>query len=366
MVPQIFVPEELQSNSEWWWHGALAFTPDGEEFYLDIYVPLNNTGTQIRFMEMINNVWTSPQPPSFAGSTQDASPSFTENGNKVFFISNRPNGSSYGVWTSTRTQNGWSTPTPVNIPYNPSLGNGWRVSAASDETLYLQMVDNTTNTDFDIYEVKHINGVYSAPERLNENINSSYMDLNAFIDPEENYIIFASARPGGFGSTDLYISSRETDGSWKVAINMGEPVNSSASENSPFVSADGLYLFFNSDRIQQYDRNPYWVDAQVLYNLITDVDDENTEGPLTFQLYQNYPNPFNPSTTIKYTIESQCALSLRIYNVLGNEIKILVNEEKPIGNYEIEFDASSLSSGVYFYKLQAGSFVETKKMVLVK
>ena len=86
---------------------------------------------------------------------------------------------------------------------------------------------------------------------------------------------------------------------------------------------------------------------------------------MTFQLYQNYPNPFNPSTTIKYTIESQCALSLRIYNVLGNEITILVNEEKPIGNYEIEFDASSLSSGVYFYKLQAGSFVETKKMVLV-
>ena len=366
MVPQMFVPEELQSNSEWFWHGALAFTPDGEEFYLDIYVPVNNTAIQIRFMEMINNVWTSPQTPSFTSSFHDASPSFTENGNKVFFISDRPNGSSYGVWTSTRTQNGWSTPTPVNIPYNPSLSNGWRVSAASDETLYLQMVDNTTNTDFDIYEVKHINGVYSAPERLDDNINSSYKDLGAFIDPEENYIIFASARPGGYGVTDLYISSKDTDGSWKAAINMGESVNSSASEGSPFVSADCLYLFFNSDRIQQYDRNPYWVDAQVLYNLITNVDDENIEVPLTSQLYQNYPNPFNTSTTIKYTIKLQCVQSLKIYNVLGNEIATLVNEEKPIGNYEIEFDASSLSSGVYFCKLQAGSYVETKKMVLMK
>jgi hypothetical protein len=129
MVPQMFVPEDLRSNSEWWWHGALAFTPDGEEFYLDIYVPANNTGIQIRFMEMINNVWTLPQPPSFTSSAMDASPSFTDGGNKVFFISARPNGAAYGVWTSTRNQNGWSAPVPVNIPYNSSLGNGWRVSA---------------------------------------------------------------------------------------------------------------------------------------------------------------------------------------------------------------------------------------------
>ena len=368
MVPQIFVPAELQSNSEWWWHGALAFTPDGEEFYLDIYVPLNNTGTQIRFMEMINNVWTSPQPSSFAGSTQDASPSFTENGNKVFFVSNRPNGSSYGVWTSTRTQNGWSTPTPVNIPYNPSLSNGWRISAASDETLYLQMVDNTTNTDFDIYELKHINGVYSAPERLDENINSSYMDLNAFIDPEENYIIFASARPGGFGSTDLYVSSKETDGSWKAAINMGEPVNSSASENSPFVSADGLYLFFNSDRIQQYVRNPYWVDAQVIYNLVSDSNsDASGNMPFKFELKQNYPNPFNPSTTISYSLPKAAHITLTIFDVLGRDIQTLVDAYTQAGHYSVKVDVKGFSSGIYFYSLQIGSdFASTKKMTFIR
>ena len=365
MVPQMFVPEELQSNSEWFWHGALAFTPDGEEFYLDIYVPVNNTAIQIRFMEMINNVWTSPQSPTFTSSFHDASPSFTENGNKVFFISDRPNGSSYGVWTSTRTQNGWSTPTPVNIPYNPSLSNGWRVSAASDETLYLQMVDNTTNTDFDIYEVKHINGVYSAPERLDDNINSSYKDLGAFIDPEENYIIFASARPGGYGVTDLYISSKDTDGSWKAAINMGESVNSSASEGSPFVSADCLYLFFNSDRIQQYDRNPYWVDAQVLYNLITDVKDKD-HSLIDFYLSQNYPNPFNPISTITYQIPELSDVTLKVYDVLGSEISTLVNNENQLGRYEVKFDATNLSSGIYYYKLQSGTYAETRKMMLMK
>jgi hypothetical protein len=360
MVPQMFVPEELRSNSEWFWHGALAFTPDGEEFYLDIYVPVNNTGIQVRFMEMINNVWTSTQPPSFTGSTDDASPSFTDDGNKVFFISDRPNGSAYGVWTSTRTPNGWSVPNPVNIPYTPSLSNGWRVSATSDETLYLQMVDNTINTDFDIYEVKHTNGVYSAPERLDGNINSSYMDLGAFIDPEENYIIFTSARHGGYGSTDLYISSKENDGSWKAAINMGEPVNTSASESSPFVSVDGLYLFFNSDRIQQYDRNPYWVDAQIIYNLITDVEDEDS-NPVDFYLSQNYPNPFNPITSIRYGIPELSFVTVILYDLLGGEIATLVNEKKPVGNYKVEFDGTSLPSGIYFYQIRAGNFIETKK-----
>lgn len=85
-----------------------------------------------------------------------------------------------------------------------------------------------------------------------------------------------------------------------------------------------------------------------------------------FQLYQNYPNPFNPSTKIKYAITEQAFISLKVYDALGNEVSTLVNEVKPTGNYEVEFNGTGLSSGVYFYKLNAGSFVETKKMVLLK
>ena len=365
MVPQLFAPEELQSNSEWWWHGALAFTPDGKEFYLDIYVPANNTGIQIRFIEMINNVWTLPRSPSFVGSAMDASPSLTDNGNKVFFISTRPNGDTYGVWTSTRNQIGWSAPVQVNIPYTSSLQRGWRISATTDETLYLRMKDNTMNTDMDIYQVRNINGVYSAPERLDDNINSSYMDLSAFIDPEENYIIFASNRPGGYGGTDLYISSKDKDGSWKSAINMGEPVNSSAGEDSPFVSADGLYLFFNSDRHQQYDRNPYWVDAQVIYNLITDVENEDS-SPIYFSLAQNHPNPFNPATTIEFTLPKSEFVELKVYNLLGQEVSTLVSNKLNQGNHTYTFYGKNLTSGVYYYRIEAGNIVQTRKMIYLK
>jgi thermitase len=94
--------------------------------------------------------------------------------------------------------------------------------------------------------------------------------------------------------------------------------------------------------------------------------------PKEFVLYQNYPNPFNPSTKIKYNIASSIndngdgLVSLKIYDILGNEVSILVNEIKQPGYYEIEFDSGSLSSGVYFYRLQAGSFVQTKKFLLIK
>jgi len=97
------------------------------------------------------------------------------------------------------------------------------------------------------------------------------------------------------------------------------------------------------------------------------VGDENIlQSPITFNLYQNYPNPFNPRTSIQYAISSRQFVSLKVYDVLGNEVITLVDEYKSAGSHEVDFDASGLSSGVYFYKLQSGSFVETKKMILLR
>jgi len=97
--------------------------------------------------------------------------------------------------------------------------------------------------------------------------------------------------------------------------------------------------------------------------------DVETEGNIflkDFELSQNYPNPFNPSTSIQYAINSGQFVSLKVFDVLGNEVASLVNEEKPAGSYEVKFSATDLPSGVYFYRLQAGSMVETKKMILLR
>lgn len=115
------------------------------------------------------------------------------------------------------------------------------------------------------------------------------------------------------------------------------------------------YVFINTYGIGVYRR---------LKSEITSVEIE-TNNPNTFLLEQNYPNPFNPSTRIQYQVSSITNVSLKVYDILGNEVASLVNEQKPAGSYEVEFDAANLAGGIYFYKLQAGSFVETKKMILL-
>jgi len=88
--------------------------------------------------------------------------------------------------------------------------------------------------------------------------------------------------------------------------------------------------------------------------------------PTEFLLTQNFPNPFNPSTTFKLQIPELSLATIKIYDILGNEIETLVNEEKPAGTYEITWHAANLPSGVYFYQLKADNYIETKKMILLK
>jgi len=88
--------------------------------------------------------------------------------------------------------------------------------------------------------------------------------------------------------------------------------------------------------------------------------------PTKFALHQNYPNPFNPVTVIRYELPNSATVKLQVFDVLGRVVATVVNERKEAGIYEVPFNASGLSSGTYFYRLQAGTFVETKKMMLVK
>jgi len=97
-----------------------------------------------------------------------------------------------------------------------------------------------------------------------------------------------------------------------------------------------------------------------------DVKQENKQTPTNFTLSQNYPNPFNPSTKIKYSIPNSGLVTLKVYNILGQEIATLVNQKQKSGNYEVNFNASQLASGVYMYRIQAGDFSISKKMLFIK
>lgn len=119
--------------------------------------------------------------------------------------------------------------------------------------------------------------------------------------------------------------------------------------------ATGLYSY----RLKQLDFG-----GTFRYYELSDVVEVST--PFTYDLSQNYPNPFNPSTTISWQLKNDGLVTIKIYDQLGKEVATLVNEEKAAGSYEIEFNASELASGVYYYRINAGTFVDTKKMILMK
>ncbi|MCH8034250.1 MAG: T9SS type A sorting domain-containing protein [Bacteroidetes bacterium] len=141
------------------------------------------------------------------------------------------------------------------------------------------------------------------------------------------------------------------------------------SENSPCIDAGTALYILNGDTILNFPANTYdglAPDMGFIESPYPLWINDGLNQPKKFILSQNYPNPFNPITSIKYLIPEISFVTMEVYDVLGNEIATLVNEEKPAGSYEVIFDARNLSSGTYFYKIQAGTFVETKKMVLLR
>jgi len=154
-------------------------------------------------------------------------------------------------------------------------------------------------------------------------------------------------------------------------------------ESDPLVT-DSFHLSANSPCINEAQSTPYVTydyDKQLRtghfdigadeLNQSTDIANETDNKLSDYYLFQNYPNPFNPSTTIKYSIPSNVKremsnVKIIVYDILGNEVATLLDENKPAGNYEVRFDGSNLSSGIYFYKLQSGSFIQTKKLLLLK
>ena len=137
---------------------------------------------------------------------------------------------------------------------------------------------------------------------------------------------------------------------------------------STFVTYEGLpsdqYLWLVGQGAQMLNKEiPL---SSTLPVRVTGVNKQETELPGEFKLEQNYPNPFNPSTTINYSVPKSSHVTIKIYDTMGREISTLLNTEKPAGNYSIKFNTSSLASGIYFYRMEAEGFMQTKKLILLK
>jgi hypothetical protein len=160
----------------------------------------------------------------------------------------------------------------------------------------------------------------------------------------------------GYGVTDVtgsYSISGLAPGTYNVTVDgVGYSTSSSQSVSTSYDS----------------NGNPVVGSASFSVSAVTAVQLQPQVGaiPKLFTLNQNYPNPFNPSTTISFSIPQGTRVSLKVYNILGQEVATLVEDYKQAGDYSVQFNASKLASGVYFYRLQANDFAQTKKLLLLK
>ena len=159
---------------------------------------------------------------------------------------------------------------------------------------------------------------------------------------------------------ELYNSDLRSLGGKSAVVFASGFLNPSANQNG---AAFGLFAALPDGNVAQLPR----VFGKEADNITNEILGKNQVSVVTdFSLEQNYPNPFNPTTNIRFAIPQSNFVTLKVYNILGKEIATLVNEQKESGIYDVNFDASNLASGVYVYKIQAGNFSATKKLMLMK
>jgi len=342
-------------------------------------------------------------------------PSLAVSGNNIHIVWHDVRDGNWEIYYKRSTDNGATWQPDIRLTNDVSISERasialwdnsiyvvWQDERDNDKEIYFKIAtDNGNNWSGDIRLTNSV-GESEIPTLAVEesNINVVWGDSRNGIGNAEIYVkrstdsginwtediritntLSASNRPSvAVSSNFVHISwnevweiyyKRSTDygNTWETETRITN--NSSQSENSFVVTSDSaVHLIWqdnpaNNDDIY-YKRNPTG-------NIITDVVCISNNFPTEFKLEQNYPNPFNPSTSIQYAISSRQFVQLKVYDVIGNENATLVNEEKPIGIYNVQFTMNNLpagrhglSSGIYFYKITAGDYVATKKMILIK
>lgn len=312
-------------------------------------------------------------------------------------VSNGPPGN------ATFRYNGNGTFTNVAVPTNTTInkecwGNGFidydndgwcdlyaTASAGIDmcDVLYKNNRNNTfSNTGFSIGIADSIFSYGTAKVDYN---NDGYMDMCVTMSGDSNAHFYKNS-----GGSNHWVklkctgvqSNKDAIGTIVTAYYNGEINRQVILGGSSFLSSDDVELIFGIGNQTDIDSmvimwtngtvdRSYNIQANGRYtalegNGVIGITPIGNEVPAVYKLQQNYPNPFNPSTKIRFSVPLSGKVLLEVYDVLGNQVSVLVNESVKAGSYEVDFNATGLSSGIYFYKLSSGGFAETKKMILVK
>lgn len=252
-----------------------ALSPDGNEIYFTISTPQSIFQT-IVFSKREKGIWTKPEVVSFAGKFSDLEPALSADGKKLYFASNRPltgnQPKDFDIWVTERTSKGWSEPKNLGVPINTELDEFYPSIAKSGNLYFTAHYKEGIGRD-DIFVATWKNNQFEKPIALDTAVNTKGYEFNAFVDPDENFILFTGyGWPDDTGRGDLYISLKKS-GKWTAARNL-KALNSTQLDYSPSVSPDKKILFFTSERSTL---TPFF-ETKVSYNQIQKMNSQVSNG----------------------------------------------------------------------------------------
>lgn len=287
----VFAPHIISTGAN---ERDFTMTPDGKELFFCREVGNFKYNTIFHSYQK-DGSWSKPEVLVFCQNPAYLyiEPHVSPDGNKLFFVSNMPcDGANHGtedIWYSEKINNQWGQPKNIGTPVN-TKSKEFFPSVTRDGTIYFTHLD-TLAKDESIYRSRYLNGQYQQPEKLNQNVNIGKARFNAFIAPDESFIIVpAFGMPDTHGGTDYYIVFRDANDNWSKPLNMGAKINSeNPKEWSASLSPDGKYLFFMSARLgnnrllelsresmenfhlspQNGNTDIYWINSSIIEELRT-------------------------------------------------------------------------------------------------
>jgi Tol biopolymer transport system component len=229
-----------------------ALSPDGKEIYFTISSPRSDFQTIVVCKQTKPGKWTKPEVVSFAGMYSDLEPAFSDDGKTLYFASNRPiSGNTpkdFDIWKVTREGSGWGTPVNLGSPINTENDEFYPSLTETGHLYFTAHYKGQGRGREDIYKAEWKENKFQTPQSLDSAINSKVDEFNAFVSPDEDYILFTCyGRRDDAGGGDLYMSMKDAAGKWQPARCLTE-LNSRYLDYCPYVSPDGKKLFITSTR----------------------------------------------------------------------------------------------------------------------
>jgi Tol biopolymer transport system component len=255
LTPKIFAPGLISQDSQY--EVSITFSPDGNECFFTQRAP---DWSNCWIMQTIysNNTWTKPERAPFTND-RSLSASISPDGKRLLFSSNRDTEGKQGIWQCTRTEDQtWSEPVEMDRQIS-SITAEWSCHVSDLGNVFVCSWRPGGQGNCDGWRIPCVDGQYQPAENLTV-LNTGVNDCGVAPGPRERYLVFMSKRPGGQGDNDLYLSYAKPEGGWTEPRNLGPTINSPKSDGGPWISHDGRYLFFTSNRAGLDDI--YWVETR--------------------------------------------------------------------------------------------------------